>query len=79
MARLGEKKTPPKKEEKIVRDDSPVVSAYSEEGKLRTKEAREKGTLKRWEKILIFLGYVLMFVLALVVIYFMEVNGVFGS
>ncbi len=77
MARLGKSGAEKKKEEKENRDGSKIVSAYSKEGQLRKKETQEAGRLKGWEKALMVLGYVLMFVLALLVIYFLEQAGIF--
>ena len=76
MARLGGKKVG-KKEEEAKRDESSIVSAYSKEGQLRKEESEKRFRLKPYEKVLMILGYVLMFVLAIVVIYFLEANGVF--
>ena len=76
MARLGGKKKKTEKEE-AVRDDSPVVSAYSEEGQRRIREAERKNNFPRWQKILIFAGYAALLVAAILTIYFLEANGIF--
>ncbi len=76
MARLGKSKKELAEEETIEeRDDSEIVSAYSKEGELRKKEAEEAGKLRPWEKVLIALGYVLVFIAAVVVVYFLQSGG----
>lgn len=57
MPQLGES-TSKKSQGKKERDNSPVVSAYSEEGKLRTEERNKKsgfGSDTKWFLILMYL------------------------